>query len=1363
MKCTCVHVIHRSEKSPLLAVAWVFKKDNVSVNKLAVYKLYTGKLIFEVDQSMSNPFLQEIKAIASTFRVLNGHFRSCLVLIVGFADGSVATVPVTRMDHSELSKREVVGESGKVEYAVNAKSLILKVHPESINAIHVSGDYVYTASNDRSFCVLKWETIRAINDAQNPTEEEYVDVLQVHSYSIDHIINDVPKLIGIQLSIASLPREDDAYFGAGDRVTEDIFTTGWQDIRYWKQHDDLKWTSHLFQNGHVKKVSCMDVYDFSASDFAEKLQQHYRTINGMPCRKHKTSVRGEEAKRIEMNLYVAKEQYEEHHSFRAPYNVYRGRCRHSDNPCRVLVSGSVDKTAIVWDITDPMNPMKVRQLEGHENEVTSVKILPMDDISPMVITASSADNTIRCWDLLSGTIFRKLKANGDIKSLDTLRINDRYGMTGDMIVTSEGGQVYVRNFLNNHREMCQYSDAVLAIATCPTSSSSTTERPISISQVAKQNCAPIAFGTSNGACVISVNGRVVDTLMHNPEELVLLEDKEKKVEIDSRLNAFQFDPFITTNKNIVKTDRKKEGSHRVNAVITFSEKLLNDSKKEMHYIVTGLACGMVVVWESNADEINYTRRSWFRGDSATVFTLACYDPDLDMNRSNTDRFLLFVGGLGKDFKIWNFADIQNEKGFIASADKLKSTSPALKSTHSASVRSIVVHYPTSKDLPTLFLTGAYDKKTIIWDLKTQLPLMELIGLHKQFILAIEVYDPTIRQFKQEEEEFISKGTTVTNLANKLVVITGGYDGRIGLWTVDKNEIRELSRMAMHGIVEKGPNGKPSMPRTISDSLKMNHDKFESVTALALHVPKPPSKQSPLIITGSIDNLIYIWSLYSQERIQIVTGHSNRVNYFNLYTRPSSTAYSNHEELVLLSGGDDGNLIFWEDALDYQPPPLSKHQVIRSFYKDVHINDNAEPWKLMTLLKDTHPHLFIEFPFLFYLALIEKKETFFVTFEDSLKEVIARIPSFKCSRTPECDHRVDILEYAIETHSLVALRAILVSWSYALNQDITDSLAQKRLVATHAFNEDTLIELARSFPVEYTDFLNSLALVRNHATTDCLKSNLFTVIPDGKRTMYIGSRAVKKAGDKSALSSNSTCVMDDIYWALHRAMRFFQYIPPALDQPVMPFSTPIRRFATIQQFAAMIETSEVIDNLIVFDSPIVDAAIKHFWEVYGWKIHAVALIQYVVTIVLFVASIYLFPSPSDPYNGLRFRQTQRANVLFMLMMVGYAVDEVCQLIAKCYLLHRSRLNASLFLQLSFDHFLGDVWNMIDAAVICTGFSGVYMRFSILSKCVEAHICHDEPYQARTTTSNCILAITAVMLWFKILYFLRPSKAAGQFGK
>ncbi len=224
-----------------------------------------------------------------------------------------------------------------------------------------------------------------------------------------------------------------------------------------------------------------------------------------------------------------------------------------------------------------------------------------------------------------------------------------------------------------------------------------------------------------------------------------------------------------------------------------------------------------------------------------------------------------------------------------------------------------------------------------------------------------------------------------------------------------------------------------------------------------------------------------------------------------------------------------------------------------------------------------------------------------------------------------------------------------------------------------------------------------------------------------------------------------------------------YSSQQISQPVMPFSTPIRRFATIQQFAAMIETSEVIDNLIVFDSPIVDAAIKHFWDVYGWKIHAVALVQYIVTIVLFVASIYLFPSPSDPYNGLRFRQTQRANVLFMIMMIGYAVDEVCQLIGKCYLLHRSRLNASLFLQLSFDHFLGDVWNMIDAAVICTGFSGVYMRFSILSKCVEAQICHNEPYQARTTTSNCILAITAVMLWFKILYFLRPSKAAGQFGK
>jgi hypothetical protein len=678
--------------------------------------------------------------------------------------------------------------------------------------------------------------------------------------------------------------------------------------------------------------------------------------------------------------------------------------------------------------------------------------------------------------------------------------------------------------------------------------------------------------------------------------------------------------------------------------------------------------------------------------------------------------------------------------------------------------------------------------------------------------------------------------------------------------------------------------------------------------------------NPLIVSGSIDNLIYIWQLETQELLHIIIGHSNRVNALALYRRYDRSYYDEEdcEELdddddsvMLLSGSDDGSLVYWEDSLSsnsstLSSPPLSKNYVIRAFYKDLQLSSYTSSssssgggstasnrWPLMQLLVSRHPFLFLEFPFLFYLALIEKKECFFTTFghylsysranhvtdhskeEESsssavgkdggqstpnMYDIIARIPSFRCAQVG-CPHYVDILEYAIHTHSLVALRAVLVSWKTLLTLNLDDSLSQKFLVATYSFNELTLLELARTFPVEYTDFLYSLRLVRNHASAECVtaassggggsnggnassvSSALFTIIPDGKRTIYIGSndietkvkknqemsrlsrrlkilkkavRAARRAGGvaggpnqsfpllrlgsgisntTSSKNSRGKSIIDDNEDALvfrdswlDRAASFlvnltsfFEYHPPVRAQPVMPLSVPLKKFATIQQLAALIEASDEIDNVQVFDNPVVNAAIKHYWEAFGWKVHLLAFLQYLLTIMVFTACIYYFPDAIEGDHN-KYRKVQRANLLFGFLMVMYGIDEIFQVVGKVVIVFRSQLTFSLFSSLFFDHLFGDIWNLIDSLVVSTGLVGVITHFKILSTCYDEVMtsaaktfagtstgrmaddmdCYDRYHQS-ITFSNCILAITAVMLWFKVLYFLRPTKSAGQFGK
>ena len=58
-----------------------------------------------------------------------------------------------------------------------------------------------------------------------------------------------------------------------------------------------------------------------------------------------------------------------------------------------LVSGSEDKTIIVWDVE---SGDKIRTLEGHSSSVRSVAITPDQ---PIMIVSGSEDNTAKLWEI----------------------------------------------------------------------------------------------------------------------------------------------------------------------------------------------------------------------------------------------------------------------------------------------------------------------------------------------------------------------------------------------------------------------------------------------------------------------------------------------------------------------------------------------------------------------------------------------------------------------------------------------------------------------------------------------------------------------------------------------------------------------------------------------------------------------------------------------------------------------------------------------------------------------------------------------------------------------------------------------------
>jgi hypothetical protein len=65
-----------------------------------------------------------------------------------------------------------------------------------------------------------------------------------------------------------------------------------------------------------------------------------------------------------------------------------------------------------------------------------------------------------------------------------------------------------------------------------------------------------------------------------------------------------------------------------------------------------------------------------------------------------------------------------------------------------------------------------------------------------------------------------------------------------------------------------------------------------------------------------------------------------------------------------------------------------------------------------------------------------------------------------------------------------------------------------------------------------------------------------------------------------------------------------------------------------------------------------------------------------------------------------------------------------------------------------HFFYDIWNFLDIVIIITGIIGLGSRLAL---------------NRDTESGRILLSITSVMMWFKLLYFMRPFSSSGPLGR
>ena len=106
---------------------------------------------------------------------------------------------------------------------------------------------------------------------------------------------------------------------------------------------------------------------------------------------------------------------------------------------------------------------------------------------------------------------------------------------------------------------------------------------------------------------------------------------------------------------------------------------------------------------------------------------------------------------------------------------------------------------------------------------------------------------------------------------------------------------------------------------------------------------------------------------------------------------------------------------------------------------------------------------------------------------------------------------------------------------------------------------------------------------------------------------------------------------------------------------------------------------------------------------------------------------------------------------------YLIDEICQAVFKVY---RFANDHSSIMRCLGYHFF-DIWNIMDFSVVGTGLIGGFQILNQLRSCSNDGICNDKAMG--TKIASCSLALTSVLLWVKVLYYMRPNPTAGKFGK
>lgn len=787
--------------------------------------------------------------------------------------------------------------------------------------------------------------------------------------------------------------------------------------------------------------------------------------------------------------------------------------------------------------------------------------------------------------------------------------------------------------------------------------------------------------------------------------------------VDSMIRVFDLDTLET-----VVTIGGHKG--RINAISTYM-----DDKTGRYIMVSSSSDHTSKSWQLgtwNQDTDDWVIGSWLEMQTFKVHAAAVMDNHIFQPKSGEfqDRLLLITSSHDKTEVVINDLDTGE---IICQYHE-----------HTEGVKSIAIYEPADVSLrigveeaqrnafiPPYIISASYDKSTLVWDIYGK-TVLSLAGEHTDYVSCVQVYDPSqydVSSFQSRNSNNLSAAAAHGNIKKShALIITGSYDSNLIVWDLFTG--KKLKKMSGH----KGP-----------------------ITSLALFVSEVDKTAATLAVSTSLDKTCKLWNVQSGECVNTLFGHQDKINCCITFAHRDV-----HKPPIIVSGSDDRSVMLWEDHLyAFKLMPLAD-SVMRAFEFDAQAPD--KDWPILSNMLIAHGiGIFIENPDLFFLAVLNNHPDFLSRFKpmlcfvlryanfsvnsgaasdrikkllESKKRQIETDPKKASPRDLEAEKEdkkslekpKSLLMWSIEMSDLTALHIILDCWTEILNQDIDDYLTQRSYHPSYFLDKEDLVALIEGHPKEFSDFICSLRLVRCHGSVLARSVHHYAINTPSRA--YVKSSPTENA--RLLWNGDSLPTLDD---------------DDENTQLVTPLMLPLRYACHMDMLRCYAEVGAKLASVDIFNSNVGIYAIECAWNEYGKGAHVQAMAEYMLFLAIYSLACYSQEKLSNVgiYEGKSIFLVI-LHVLVLCIVFRQATQEALQLLAE------SEGDLDGFKKASLDY-ITDFWNLVDVCVICSAVTGVSIRMH---------------YNEDTPLSRPVLALASVLIWFKILYFMRPFQASGPLG-